>query len=85
MKLASVSLVLSALAGASPPSAHSAPLMNWPDLTGRPLPSPDARIAYGPAPDEFVEAWTPAGKGPFPVVLMVHGGCWRSRVARCRS
>ena len=57
------------------------PLMSWGDLLGRPLPSPSARVAYGPLPDQFGDLWLPAGKGPFPVVVMVHGGCWRSSVA----
>jgi len=63
-------------------AAAQTPLMSWGDLLGRPLPSPNARIPYGPLPDQFGELWLPAGKGPFPVVVMVHGGCWRSSVAK---
>lgn len=39
-------------------------------------PEPSARIAYGAAPSQFVELFRPVGKGPFPVVVLVHGGCW---------
>ncbi|WBS03644.1 alpha/beta hydrolase [Pseudoduganella sp. SL102] len=39
-------------------------------------PAPDTRIAYGPAPSQFVELFLPAGDGPFPVAVLVHGGCW---------
>ena len=60
----------------------AAPLMDWPDLLGRPLPRPSERVAYGPGPLQFGELWLPAGKGPFPVVLMIHGGCWRSNIAK---
>lgn len=42
-------------------------------------PAPTARIAYGSAPSQFVELFRPAGKGPFPVVVLVHGGCWTIR------
>jgi acetyl esterase/lipase len=65
-------------------SASGAPsqLMDWPDLLGRPLPAPTQKIAYGPGPEQFGELWLPEGRGPFPVVLMVHGGCWLSAVAR---
>lgn len=39
-------------------------------------------IAYGADPLQHVELWKPAGKGPFPVVLMLHGGCWQTAVAK---
>jgi acetyl esterase/lipase len=39
------------------------------------------RIAYGADPLQHVDLWRPSGKGPFPVVLMIHGGCWRTDVA----
>jgi acetyl esterase/lipase len=72
---------LAVIAGA-PAGATPVPLMTWPDLLGRPLPAATQRIAYGPGPDQFGELWMPPGKGPFPVVVMVHGGCWRSDVAK---
>jgi acetyl esterase/lipase len=39
-------------------------------------PAPDKRIMYGPAPSQFVELFKPAGPGPHPVVVLIHGGCW---------
>jgi acetyl esterase/lipase len=44
---------------------------------GRAAP-PGVRIAYGEGPEQFGELRVPAGKGPFPVVLVAHGGWWRS-------
>jgi acetyl esterase/lipase len=38
---------------------------------------PDARIAYGAEPSQVVELFLPKGKGPHPVVILLHGGCWR--------
>ena len=35
----------------------------------------------GPIPLQHVELWKPKGRGPFPVVLMLHGGCWQNDVA----
>jgi acetyl esterase/lipase len=35
-------------------------------------------VPYGPAPTSFGELTVPAGAGPFPVVVWVHGGCWRA-------
>jgi acetyl esterase/lipase len=45
-------------------------------------PAPGPIIAYGGDPLQYSELWRPTGKGPFPVVLMLHGGCWQTAVAR---
>jgi acetyl esterase/lipase len=84
--------LLAALAGCSvtspapsPPagstSAAPAELMKWPDLLERPRPEPTASISYGAAQMQRVDVWVPAGKGPHPTVLMVHGGCWQTEIA----
>lgn len=39
-------------------------------------PAPTTQIAYGPAPSQFAQLFRPVGQGPFPVVVLVHGGCW---------
>ncbi|WP_254442307.1 alpha/beta hydrolase [Duganella vulcania] len=39
-------------------------------------PAPALHVAYGAAPSQFAELFVPAGDGPFPVALIVHGGCW---------
>lgn len=39
-------------------------------------PAPSASFAYGSAPSQYAELFRPAGAGPFPVALLVHGGCW---------
>lgn len=36
----------------------------------------DARIAYGPAPAQVVDLFLPKGRGPHPVVVLIHGGCY---------
>ena len=41
-------------------------------------PPADARITYGSAPQQFAELRAPAGRGPHPVVMLIHGGCWRA-------
>jgi len=35
-------------------------------------------IGYGPAPQQFAELYLPPGTGPFPVILLIHGGFWRA-------
>jgi acetyl esterase/lipase len=61
--------------------AAAGPLMDWPDLTSRTLPQPGEKIAYGPGAAQFGELWLPAGAGPHPLVILIHGGCWVSRIA----
>jgi len=42
-------------------------------------PAPTAKLAYGPAPSQYAELFLPQGGGPFPVAVLVHGGCWTSK------
>jgi acetyl esterase/lipase len=62
------------------PEAQRAP-MTWDDLASRTRPLPDAEISYGNDPYQVVDLWRPKGRGPFPTVLMVHGGCWTTGIA----
>jgi acetyl esterase/lipase len=65
-----------------PPAATAAAeLMTWPDLLERPRPEPTTSIRYGDDRLQIVDLWLPAGRGPHPVVLMVHGGCWQTGIA----
>lgn len=72
------SFCLAALAcvglAAMPAAAAPLKLADYMALRG---PEPTARIAYGPAPSQYVELFQPDGPGPFPVVILVHGGCWQ--------
>lgn len=43
-----------------------------------PLPPPGIRIAYGAGPQQFGELRVPKGEGSFPVLVMIHGGCWQA-------
>lgn len=47
-------------------------------------PPGSVEIAYGPAPQEFGDLRLPSaatfGAGPYPVAVIVHGGCWTSGV-----
>ena len=38
----------------------------------------DFVIPYGQDPLQFGELRLPEGEGPFPVVVILHGGCWMS-------
>lgn len=42
-------------------------------------PAPTEHIAYGPSPFQYVELFKPTGLGPFPVVVLIHGGCFTNQ------
>ena len=56
--------------------------LSWGDMqremAQREFAVPTARSAYGPGADQFGELRLPAGQGPWPVAVVVHGGCWQS-------
>lgn len=39
----------------------------------------DHRVSYGPDPAQFGDLYLPQQPGPHPVVLLLHGGCWRAQ------
>ena len=57
------------------------PIMVWDDLLSRPKPAPDATVTYGADALQLVDVWKPAGAGPHPAVVMIHGGCWQTAIA----
>ena len=79
-RAALLALALVSCAPGTPPGAPTA-LMTWDDLDKLPEPKPDATERYGPDPYQVVDVWRPRGPGPHPVVLMIHGGCWQTKIA----
>jgi len=71
-------IAASTLAIAAAPPAH---LLKMSELTSRPRPAPTATVAYGSDPLQVVDVWLPKGRGPYPTVLMIHGGCWQTDIA----
>jgi acetyl esterase/lipase len=45
----------------------------------------DYRIAYGKDADQFGELRVPTGAGSHPVVILIHGGCWRADFSTLRD
>ena len=43
-----------------------------------PPPQADARVPYGADPNQFGDLRMPAGNGPHPLVIFIHGGFWKS-------
>jgi acetyl esterase/lipase len=67
--------LLLALACIGAPAVHAAP-MTLSDYLALSGPAPSATFRYGAAPSQYAELFLPAGAGPFPVAVLVHGGCW---------
>ncbi|MFD1611655.1 alpha/beta hydrolase family protein [Sphingomonas tabacisoli] len=55
------------------------------DVDRMPASNPTAVIAYGVDPLQKGELRLPHGKGPFPVAIVIHGGCWTARLATLRN
>ena len=50
------------------------------DILTQPPPPGDKRVTYGSDPNQFMDLRLPKEKkGPFPVVINIHGGFWRAK------
>ena len=56
-------------------------LMTWDDHSAIPRPEGAATVRWGEGETDIADLWLPAGTGPHPVVVMVHGGCWQKSIA----
>jgi acetyl esterase/lipase len=65
-------------AAACAEEAAPKPPITFRQLLERPREQPDARIAYGHEELQYGDLWLPEGRGPHPVVVLIHGGCWRA-------
>ncbi len=81
------SVPASAVAAAATASAPTtAPTLMTPaDLVVDPYPAPDHRLAYGTDSSEYGELRLPTGRGPHPVAIMIHGGCFKAAYATAKD
>ena len=59
--------------------------MSSQDILTLPPPPPDAKLPYATGPFQFGELRVPAGKGPHPVAMVVHGGFWKAQYSVAHS
>lgn len=78
MKPIKMSLLMAALAVGAAPAAELTSVSTFASL---PQPMPHAQVAYGTAQTQFIDVFVPAGAGPHPVAILVHGGCWSVHTA----
>jgi len=78
---------LLALALGDPLGAQSAGvrLLRPTDIDTLPVQTVGERIAYGADSLQFGELRVPSGAGPFPVAIVIHGGCWYGPYANIRN
>jgi len=79
MRAALLALALAALPAAAPAQSETAA-----SVTALPASVPYIRASYGFGPIEVGELRLPPGKGPFPVAIVIHGGCWTKGMATLR-
>jgi acetyl esterase/lipase len=69
--LAAILVLMSATARAAPATVN--------DYMNQPQAKADVRVAYGAEPAQVAELFLPKGKGPHPVVVLIHGGCYLAK------
>ena len=75
MKLKTLVIALSMLCTTS---AQAAALLSFQDILAMPSGATAQRITYGSAPQQFGDLYLPKRAGQHPLVIMIHGGCWRA-------
>jgi acetyl esterase/lipase len=55
------------------------------ELSALPSHAPDLRITYGPEPSQYGELRIPSGAGTHPIVILIHGGCFKAAYATARD
>jgi acetyl esterase/lipase len=60
-------------------------LMTPADPQSLPMLPADHRLTYGDDPNQFGELRLPGESGPHPVVVLLHGGCWKAEYATLRD
>jgi acetyl esterase/lipase len=70
----------------SPASAGGsvARLMTPEEMEALPSKAPDWRIAYGTDSNQYGELRVPDGTGPHPLVILIHGGCFKAAYGKAQ-
>jgi acetyl esterase/lipase len=76
--LAAVLSIAAITAAAAEPASDPPKPLSWGELSRMPQPPAGTRLKYGEGPQQFGELRVPDGEGPFPVVVLIHGGCWQN-------
>jgi acetyl esterase/lipase len=88
MAIGATLLVICGACGTATGPDTAAPLGNLmtpAELQALPMRAPDHRLAYGEDANQYGELRVPSQGGPHPVVVLIHGGCWKEPFATLRD
>jgi acetyl esterase/lipase len=77
-----VVLACGVIVGRAHQAAPAPAVMTPADLGKLPMPPADHTFSYGQDANQIGELRLPAGPGPHPIIVLVHGGCWMPQAAR---
>lgn len=83
--LAAATLVACASTHKIPVSPTMAASMGPAEFQALPSKPADYRVAYGKDPNQFADLRVPSAAGQHPVVVLIHGGCWKADYATLRD
>jgi acetyl esterase/lipase len=66
---------------ASAPAQPQSRRVTFQEVLQMPFSKPSARIHYGQEPLQFADLRIPQSKGPHPIAVLIHGGCWTAEIA----
>lgn len=79
-------LMLATLSVGTAVRVHAQPRLLRPsDVDALPVRTSGVRAAYGTDSLQFGDLRLPEGNGPFPVAIVIHGGCWYSPYASVKN
>lgn len=73
-------LMLAAVLLCVAPATRAAEPVSLEEFLKSPSAPPSAGLSYGPSPSQGIDVFLPAGAGPHPVLLLIHGGCWQANI-----
>ncbi len=78
-----IPLISGCVGGTKPSAQKSIPehRLSVQEFQAIPYAAPDHRLAYGTTASQIGELRIPTGNGLHPVVLLIHGGCWKQPYA----
>ena len=84
-QLTRATLVATLVLAPRPGHAQATRFLRPADVNALPSKAADARVSYGADSLQFGELRLPTGAGPFPVAIVIHGGCWVHAYADVRN